>query len=73
MSDDHATMSWHIGRDDEEQPMGKKKWKAYFYWKQGGVIVDSKILDKDELKSEIDRLKQLGLVVSEYEKAYNKL
>lgn len=73
MNDTEITLSWHIGSDDEGKRPRHAQWKACFYWKKNGIIIDSKSFDKDELKTEIERIRASGGDASEFEKAYQKL
>lgn len=69
----YDTLTFHIGTDDEGQPLAQKKWKAHFYWKKGNEMMDSKVFDKAELAVEIKRRQALGEDMTVYENAYAKL
>ncbi|WP_144411591.1 hypothetical protein [Azotobacter chroococcum] len=67
-------LSWHIGKSGaKDERMDIPPYKAYFYRKRGGKIIESHAFTKSELEAEIQNRKRVGEDVADLERALVEL
>ena len=62
---------WHIGK--ESSLLDRAPYRAYFYWVENNVLVDSADFDLPGLDAEIERRRSNGQDVTQFETAREKL
>lgn len=67
-------ISWHIGKEaGPGECLDAPPYKAYFYWKQDGIIVHSREFLADELEAEIKRRQEAGEQTVDFKEALRRL